>query len=293
MALVETFRSRGRVRKGAVHRDAIRIFECPNAESLGHENSLWYQPHPTLTMGAYTPIATKIDVKENYNPNKRPGFSRIVATYRTLRQPGKAEIDIVASFSSEKTEMDLDNLPLLGSIRTKTEPNRIGRYTTNGPAYRPLPRRRIKWSAAFDNRVGVNALNNMVDKVNEFTVPRMFNAPAGTLWITEMRIAHVWAGQDLWYIDVYFDQDPDGWNNKIKRNYEVKIAVRTPVTEFASDGKTFTPVTDAQEVTLPQWTRGYMEKINGVWTHVTPDDENTRLLEEVSFSIFSDLLDEW
>ena len=293
MALVETYRSRGRVRKGAIHRDAVRVFECPNAESLGHENSLWFQLHPTLTMGVYTPVCTNIDVKENYDPNRRPGYSRIVANYRTLRQPGKADISVVAGFGSKKVDMDLDGLPLIGSIRTETEPNRIGRYKTNGPAYRLKPKRRIKWTAAFDNRLGVNALNIMVGKVNEYTVPRMFYAPAGTLWITEMSIAHVWTGYDLWYIDVYFDENPDGWNNEIKRNYEVTIPVRSPVYEFASDGKTFTLVTDEQNVTKLETTRGYMEKVNGVWTHQQPEDEDTRLLKEASFSIFNDLLDEW
>ena len=293
MALVEKYRSRGRVRKGEVHRDAVIISECPNAESIGHENSLWYQPHPNLTMGDYTPICTRVDVKENYSPNRRPGHSRIVASYRTIRQPGNAEISIVAGFGNKKVDMDLDGLSLIGSIRTQEEPNRIGNYVTNGPAYRPKPRRRVKWTAAFENRSQVNSLNNMVGKINQYTVPAIFNAQPEVLWITEMHIAHVYTDQDLWYIDVYFDENPEGWNNEIKRNYEVTIPVRTPVYEFATDGKTFTLVSDEQNTTQPRKTRGYMEKISGVWTHQQPADEDTRLLKATSFSIFNDLLSEW
>lgn len=295
MALVETYRSRDRFRKGQVHWDAERRFETPNEESQAHEDGLWFQPYPELLRGVYTPVCTGVAVRENYDPDKRPGFASIRALYKTLRQPGKAEISIVSTLESMKLEEDLDGLQLVGAVDTSVEPGKVGRFKTNGQTFLTDPKRLFVWKAAFDTKAGVNALNNRMGRINSSRSPRMFGAPAQTLRIIQMQIQHVYTGQDLWYVNVGFEEEEEGWNNVIKRNSEVRLPVRMPVFELGDEGKILTPVADAQKTDQMQWVSGYaqVDPVTGVWTNIQQDDEDTRVLKTTDFNIFNNLLDEW
>lgn len=293
MAVIQKFRSRRRFRSGPFHWDAQQKLECLNSESRGVEDGLWFQPYPGLSAGVYTPFCIGIDVTENYDPNRRPGYALVHALYKTLRQPGKAKIGITSSLESALLEKDLGGLRLIGKIDTKEEPNKIGRYKTNGGKYQQASRRVFVWRAAFDTKAGVNSLNNMMNRVNVSRSPRMFNAPAQTLRVFRMEVAHVWTGYDLWYVNVYFEEEPDGWNNVIKRYSEVKIPVRMPVFTLSSDGKSYTPVTDSKQTDVITWVKGYLDNTTGTYVLKQPDDQDTRVFKTTSFANFNNLLDEF
>ncbi len=280
------------MRKGAAHWEAEIRGECLNAELQGLEDGAWYSRHPTLHYGVYTPICLGVQARENYDP-RRPGFGHLRKLYRTIREPGYAEVEILSSLDAKKVTMDLDGLPIIGDISEQDVQGEF--YISQGDNYRPDPKRIFKWSAAFENASELNMLNHLMGRINERGLPNFPTSPgAETLMVMKQRVAHVWAGGHLWYVDLYFWEEEDGWNERTKVRKRVRLPRKHYPFEPSSDGVTYEEDTSDGPKTIWECLHGFVKKVAGVWIHTRDTEEyDRRLFRTADFTKLNALAVQW
>ncbi len=286
-------RSVGSRQVGEFHYIAQVSVEVLDSQLDAYQATAWWAPHPTLQAGPYTPVATVVETQQGYDPDL-PGMGKATLFYKTLREPGNAEVEITSTLDHVTVKKDAEGLPLVGPINDRT--NAIGEYyIAKGSNQRVKPRSMFVWKAAFDQSSQLGMLKGLMGKINKFSMPNFPEAPEKeTLMLVRKQIAHVWTGQDLWYVNLYFLEEPEGWNDVTKRAKRVTLPVELP--RFTPSGipGQYVEVAIADKVVVQKEEGGYLSNLDGVFFHIGDNAvDDTVLFEAVSFSSLNALLLKW
>lgn len=288
--LVEVYRSRGHRKTGQTQAVGVRKFVCSNSAAMGLETGLMYKSHPSIVIPDYEIIVTDTENKEN--APGMPGLSKIEARYNTIRAAGHATMQITGSMESVKLTHDLGGLQLVGPMEVQNEQAEM--TINRGNSFATKPRSVYVHKAAFDTDQTVAILKGIVGKVNKYDLPNFYLAPAaGTLRCIRTEAQILWNGRYLWYTNVYFAEEEEGWNNVVKRRPKVKVPAKVVEMELSADGKTYTEVVggDAKTKLVEKW--GKLVKIGGAWVHEEVAEQDTVLYEEADFGPLNAMLNEW
>ncbi len=289
--LLEKARSRGQRRVGDAHWMAQIDYECLDTQLQAFEDSLWYTPHPTISAVGTTPVAALIVSNQGYDPDI-PGHGLLQVFYKTLRVPGEAKVEITGSLQYKKVNEDLEGLQLVGPTEVAGEEGEY--FMSRGSNQIVDPKRMFVWKAAFDSYAGLNVLNGLMGKINSASLPNFPGGPgAGVLRMFRQELTHRWVGSNLWYVNIYFEEEEEGWNNVAKRQTHVRITKERPRFQQIAGQKTYEKIT-GDGVVVEEFEPGVLQKDGDDWTHDTDSDEqDTVLYKEASFEVLNALLLKW
>jgi len=262
--LVELSRSRGVTKEGDEKWTAQQIYISPNASAVGHENALWDQRYPSIG-GAFSPRVRKVSSERDW----LPGYSRIVALFKTIRSVGKAVL--ITKIHERK----------LGKLRKVTDKDGkvqvISGPSDGGKTYFKViegddslvdPFHEIIFQTAYKMPgFKLDTFNALHRHVNKSRLRNFGNAAPGTLWFRGVSNPGYEWGDDIINADLSFwwSGNDITWNQMLKTQEGIWAVMK--MEKYARNATTGKPEVVANEF------RESLQFIPG--QYVTADKETT------------------
>lgn len=217
-------------RLGKQYRRCIRAFVVKGGlPARAFSNSLWRSRHPYYT-GPYAPRCKAVRLVDNW----LPGIAKVIAYYKTMREPGKAKLFVKLGSRPVKATHDIDGEIINGPFHGDKKTYGINyKRITQGPDIVYEPTIRLELQTAYErSRWGASDIATtagLIGKVNAHKLTNFGNFPRGTLLLLGAPSTHIFDEDDLWYANYVFDYEPKGWNKLTKTQLFCKLPREIPV----------------------------------------------------------------
>ncbi len=271
-------------RRGKNYWVARRTYAVVNAAARALENTLWNSRHPAYT-GRYAPRCRRIVRQTNW----LPGVTKLIAYYKTTREPGKAKLRIRLASRPEKAKKDIAGATIRGPITDVGPPGlNYARVVEGDGVIYPASALIILQTAYERTQFSARDIAEtmaLVGMVNKERLRNFGDFPPETLLLLGAPSTHVWDEDELWYVDYTFAYDPKGWNKRTKYQQFVKLPQPVPV--LTADGQ----LAGSERTVLVEWP-AIVRRAGDAWKLVKTTPQTAELYEAASFRKLDAML-EW
>ena len=245
-----------------------------------------YTPYP----GSEGVWASRLD-EFFIRDDSRPGRAALTLVFNppgrwgVLRNnPGKAILEVVGGGTEYVPKMDLDG-EFVEWEREATVDGELSRER-----WRVAEGKGTKLKSATNLRLSLMAahayiptFDALLDTVNGSILPKFGNAGEETLLFRHYRLVmEVSALEGYSALELYFERNPNGWNNDTKVQHEVLKAYRVAVHD--SDSEKIT----GKYTTIPRWVAATTTNEDGVSESATPQPR--RLYDRENWGLFNSMI---
>ena len=224
------------VQDGERHKTGIRVWEVDHSAARGMRASLYGQRFPNET-GDDAPYCYNVQIGfDEFNK----GLARLVAYYRTRRQPKTARVSIISQAVTRTVTTDLNGKTIIGPYFDESDASYghgCNYYKiVQGSNVQQEGQSFVRVEMSFE-RTGFNAreiqrIMLLQGRVNDSDLPNFGDFPKGTLKLEKSPLTQQWEESGLWYLDLVFGVSPilpEPWNDWTKKQLHSKAARQYPV----------------------------------------------------------------